>query len=282
MYPRLMFCFLITVCLPACSPLDLVNVFVPDNGNEVSRDVVYGSEPRQRLDIYAPPAIEGNAPVVVFLYGGSWKRGQKAQYRFVGEALADRGFVAVLPDYRVYPEARFPDFVEDAARSLSWVADNIDGWGGDPDRLFLMGHSAGAHIAALLTLDERYAAAADLPEDAIKGTIGLAGPYAFDPLAYRSIRPIFDHLNEPDDARPVSFVDGTEPPMLLLHGADDRTVRPINSMALLQAIRDAGGNAKSTVYPDIGHSGILLSLAGRLRHLSPAFDDSVAFIEGRS
>lgn len=281
MYLRLFFCWLAAAGLPACSALDLVNAFVPDNGHKISRDIAYGTEARQRLDIYAPAMTEGGAPVVIFLYGGSWKRGEKAQYRFVGEALADRGFVAVLPDYRVYPEARFPAFVEDAARALGWVADNIDRWGGNPDRLYLMGHSAGAHIAALLTLDERYTIAVGLPEDAVKGTIGLAGPYAFDPFAYGSIRPIFAHLADPNAARPVSFVDGTEPPMLLLHGADDRTVRPINSMALFQAIRGAGGEAKSLVYPDVGHSGILLSLAGSLRDLSPAFDDSVAFIEGR-
>ena len=281
MFPRLFFCFLTVVCVPACSPLALVNALVPDNGHKVSRDVAYGPEPRQRLDVYAPASAKGNATVVVFLYGGSWKRGEKAQYRFVGEALADRGFVAVLPDYRVYPEARFPAFVEDAARALSWVADNIAGWGGSSDRLYLMGHSAGAHIAALLTLDEGYIAAVGLPADAVKGTIGLAGPYAFDPLAYASIRPIFAHLADPDDARPVSFVDGTEPPMLLLHGADDRTVRPINSTALFQAIQSAGGEAKSLVYPGVGHSGILLSLAAPLRDLSPAFDDSVAFFEGR-
>lgn len=280
-YSRLLFCFLVAVCLPACSPLKLVNAFVPDNGNKISQDVIYGPEARQRLDIYAPPLAEGDAPVVIFLYGGSWKRGQKELYRFVGEALADRGFVAVLPDYRVYPEARFPAFVEDAARASSWVADNIDRWGGNPDRLYLMGHSAGAHIAALLTLDERYMVAEGLPENAVKGTIVLAGPYAFDPLAYGSIRPIFAHLRDPNDARPVTFVDGTEPPMLLLHGANDHMVRPINSMALFQAIQGAGGEAKSVLYENVGHAGILLSLAGPLRDLSPAFDDSVAFIEGR-
>lgn len=281
MYPRLLFYFLVVACLPACSPLSLVNAFVPDNGNQISRDIAYGTEPRQRLDIYAPAMAKGSAPVVVFLYGGSWKKGERAQYRFVGEALAERGFVAVLPDYRVYPEARFPAFVEDAAHALSWVTGNIDKWAGDSDRLYLMGHSAGAHIAALLTLDERYMLAVGLPRDAVKGTIGLAGPYAFDPLAYDNIRPIFAHLSDPNAARPVNFVDGTEPPMLLLHGADDVTVRPINSTALFQAIRGAGGKAKSLVYPDVGHSSILLSLAGPLRNLSPAFDDSVAFIESR-
>jgi len=281
LYPRLLFCFLAAACLPACSPLNLLNAFVPDNGNKLSSDVIYGPEARQRLDIYEPPLVEGDAPVVIFLYGGSWKRGDKELYRFVGEALAERGFVAVLPDYRVYPEARFPAFVEDAARAVSWIAGNIDRWGGDPNRLYLMGHSAGAHIAALLTLDERYMVAVGLPEDTVKGTIGLAGPYAFDPLAYRSIRPIFADLRDPNDARPVSFVDGTEPPMLLLHGADDSWVRPINSIALYQAIQGAGGKAKSVLYEDVDHAGILLSLAGPLRDLSPAFDDSVAFIEGR-
>lgn len=280
-YPRMLFCLLVTACLSACSPLNLINALVPDNGHKVSRDVAYGTEARQRLDIYVPANLEGDASVVIFLYGGSWKRGDKAQYRFVGEALAERGTMAVLPDYRVFPEARFPTFVEDAARALSWVADNIDRWGGNPDRLYLMGHSAGAHIAALLTLDEHYMIAVGLPKNAVKGTIGLAGPYAFDPLAYGNIRPIFAHLADPDAARPVSFVDGTEPPMLLLHGADDLTVRPTNSMALFRAIRGAGGEAKSLVYPDVGHSGILLSLSGPLRELSPAFDDSVAFIEGR-
>src|SRR4051812_42473411 len=176
--------------LSGCTKFDVLNGLVPSCGYTRTTDLAYGDQPRQRLDVYrphnAPPA---GAPVVIFFYGGYWQYGEKNDYRFVADALTSRGFVAVLPDYRLYPAVRFPAFVEDGASTLRWTHDNIERFGGDPRRVYLIGHSAGAHIATLLTLDAHYLNDIGLAPDAIRATVGLAGPYDFMPGEIS--RPVF-------------------------------------------------------------------------------------------
>jgi acetyl esterase/lipase len=198
--------------LGACSPATLLNAFVPSDGYVLQKDVAYGDAERQVMDIYRPedgPVDRtDNAPVVVFFYGGSWKSGSRQSYRFMGEALARSGFVVAVPDYRFYPDVRFPDFFEDGARAVRWVSTHAREFGGDPGRIILMGHSAGAHIAALPAFDERYLARQGVPGASLRGLVGVAGPYAFDPLAYGSTKPIFSGLADTDQARPITFVGG--------------------------------------------------------------------------
>jgi len=265
--------------LGACSPLTVLNAAIPKDGYVAHDGIAYGPEARQQLDVYTP--VDGNQPasVVVFLYGGSWKRGDRANYRFIAEALTSRGHVTVIPDYRVYPDVRFPTFVEDSAAAVAWVREHIDAFGGDPDRIFLMGHSAGAHIAALLILDERYLTEVEVPDTAVRGMIGLAGPYAFDPLQYRSTRPVFIDTPDLDMARPITFVDGQKMPFLLLHGEDDTTVYPANSKEFASRIRSAGGSARDLEYDDLGHIGIVLALAKPFRERAPVLEDASAFID---
>ena len=266
-------------------------LLVPDSGWRAERDLAYGDEQRQRLDIYLPPSVPLAAapddrqtgsvatPVVVFFYGGGWRSGRRQDYRFIGEALTSRGYVVVIPDYRVYPDVRFPTFVEDGARAMSWVRSNISRYGGDPDRTFVMGHSAGAHLAALLVTDRSYLEAVGLDRRSVRGFIGLAGPYAFDPLLYASTRPMFGHLDDPAPAQPVSFVDGGEPPMLLMHGADDDVVYPINSEVLADRVASAGGSAEEIEYPDMGHIRIVLALTPLFRQPGGPLDRTSAFID---
>jgi len=220
-------------------------------------------------------------PIVVFFYGGSWRQGERADYLFAAEALASRGYIAVVPGYRLYPAVRFPAFVEDGAKAVRWVLDHAAEIGGDPDRVYLMGHSAGAHIAAMLTLDDRYLAAEGIAVNRIRGTIVLAGPYSFYPSRTASVAPIFAHLTDENVARPIVFVDGNEAPMLLLHGGDDDTVFLYNTVDLTKAVRRAGGSIQYIVYPDVGHLGILLALAKPFRNIAPVLDDTAAFIDGR-
>jgi acetyl esterase/lipase len=144
-------------------------------------DIAYGTHPRQRLDVYVPDAAAGAAtggsrPMVVFWHGGRWSFGDKAKYRFVGAALAELGYVAVLPNYRLYPEVKLAGFMDDAARAGRWAAAHAAEFGADADRLYLMGHSAGAHLPALVALDARYFAAAGGAPPHIAGVIGLSGP----------------------------------------------------------------------------------------------------------
>jgi len=268
----------------ACSPAVLINPFLPTDGYVPHTGLAYGTADRQVLDLYtpqgAPEARSEPAPVIVYFYGGSWKSGSRQTYKFIAEALAPRGYVVVVPDYRLYPEVRFPAFVEDAARAVRWVRNNARQFGGDPDRIILMGHSAGAHIAALLAFDERYLAEAGVPAAAIRGLVGLAGPYAFDPLAYSSTRPIFAGVTDIDTARPVTFADGEGVPALLLHGAADTTVLPWNTHQLAARIREADGPATVRVYPGTGHIGIILSYAVLFRGRDPVYEDTLRFLDG--
>ena len=265
--------------LGGCAPATLLNAFVPSDGYVLHQDLSYGEGERQMVDLYQPQDAPGEAPVVVYFYGGSWKSGSRRTYRFLGEALARNGFLVVVPDYRLYPEVRFPTFVADGARALRWVRDHAHAFGGDPDRIILMGHSAGAHIAALLAYDERYLAREAVPASALSGFVGLAGPYAFDPLAYRSTRPIFEGLADPDRARPIAFASGEAPPALLLHGAADRTVLPRNSREMAARIEVSGGRATLREYPGTGHIGLVLSLAAPFRGRDAVYEDTVAFLK---
>lgn len=268
------------LALAACSPFTILNATLGEDEFAVQSAIRFGPEARHALDVYVPARRDGALPVVVFFYGGSWQSGERADYLFAAEALASRGYVAIVPDYRLYPNVRFPAFVEDGAKAVRWVVDHVAEYGGDPDRLYLMGHSAGAHIAAMLTLDERYLAAEGVRSSRIRGTIALAGPYAFYPSRTASVAPIFAHLADQDTARPIAFVDGDEAPMLLLHGADDTTVFVSNTTKLAKAIGDAGGAARHIVYPDVGHLEIVFALAKHFRGIAPVLDDTAAFIDG--
>jgi acetyl esterase/lipase len=266
--------------LGSCSAAGIVNALVPRDGFAREDDIAYGSDPRQRLDVYrpagAPPGSNaGRRPVVVFFYGGKWKQGDRGDYLFVGEALVARGFVVVIPDYRLYPEIRYPAFLEDGAAAVSWTLEHIGEFGGDPAHVHLMGHSAGAYSAAMLALDGRWLGA---ERARIRGTVGLAGPYDFLPMTDPEVRAVF--ADEPDATRtqPITFADGTAAPLLLVTGLDDTTVRPGNSERLAARIRAAGGDAETKLYDGIGHIGVLAALAAPLRFLAPVLDDAAAFL----
>jgi acetyl esterase/lipase len=280
-FPRLRSSILgfVALVLSGCSPLTLLNGIIPENGYEMTEGVAYGPEARQRLDVYRPKDIKEPVPVIVFFYGGSWKGGDRGQYRFVGEALTRRGFTVVVPDYRVYPEVTFPKFVEDGAAAVRWVRDHIARLGGHPERIFLAGHSAGAHTAALLAVDESYLQAQGVPHGAICGVVGVAGPYAFDPTSYASVRAIFSGAENRDKTRPVKQVTGEAPPFLLLHGADDETVYPKNSIEFADAMRAHDRPVDLELIPGIGHYRILLAMAGPFETIAPINDRIADFVD---
>ncbi len=242
----------------------------------------FGPEPRQNIDIY-PAAGDGSAPVLLYLYGGSWQNGERSLYGFLGNAYAKRGFTVAVPDYRLYPEARFPDFVHDAALAVKWVVDNIARFGGDPARIHLMGHSAGAHIGALLCLDDRYLEDVGLSRKVLKSFIGVAGPYSFNPLESDGVRKVFEHLPDIDMARPIKRVAATDfdratPPMLLLHSKGDTTVPPHNSEHLHAALSERGQMVRHIVYPVIGHKAIIIAIAAPVRFMAPVLRDTINFM----
>lgn len=261
----------------ACSPLRTFNALMPKDGGSriVLRDAAFGAGPRQRLDVYAPirPA-DSSRPMIVFFYGGSWSGGTKAGYTFVGRALAARGFVVVIPDYRLVPEIVFPEFLKDGAAAVHWARRHAAELGGDPDRIVLMGHSAGAYNAAMLSLDPQWLGA---DRAAIRGFAGLAGPYDFLPFDIPVSINTFGAWPRPEETQPVRFAGAGDPPALLLHGAKDDTVLPRNSVALARTLRAAGVDAEYRAYPDVGHAGIVTALARPLRGNAPTLTDVVEF-----
>lgn len=263
--------------MAACAPAAVLNALIPADGYGIETDVAYGEHRRQRADVYRPGGMAQAAPVVVFFYGGSWQSGERGRYRFIGEALASAGLMVVVPDYRVWPEARFPEFVEDGARAVAWVRAEIGRFGGDPGLIYLMGHSAGAHIAALLALDPRHLAGAGVDRGAVAGLIGLAGPYDFLPLRDETLKRIFD-VPDMTQTQPITFVDGDAPPTLLLHGASDVTVLPRNSTRLAEALAAAGVPVEHREYANLGHIGLVLALAAPLRWLARVRKDVLDFI----
>lgn len=270
-----------TLC--ACAPINMVNALTPSKTYHAVTDVAYGDSERQRLDVYVPTRAEadvGGMPVVVFFYGGSWQNGDRAEYRFVGEALASQGFLAILPDYRTYPEVTFPAFMDDAARAVRWAADHARDFGGDPGRLFLMGHSAGAQIATLLATDERYLLGAGLTTCAVSGVVGLAGPYDFLPLQSAALRQVFPAPVR-DASQPIRFVTGREPPMFLGVGDADRIVEPGNATRFAQRLREMRAKVEIRHY-DLGHALMLGAISAPLRRFFPVLDDIAAFVNGNS
>lgn len=258
-----------------CSPLQILNGLAPSL--LVADGVPYGPGPRQSLDIYAPPG-PGPHPVAVFLYGGGWNSGDRAMYRFVGGALAGHGLLTVIPDYRLFPQVRFPTFLQDNATALRWVQDHIAPYGGATGPVFLIGHSAGAYNAAMLALDAQWLAAVGLDRSCLRGVIGIAGPYDFLPLGTDELRTIFGPPGDLPRTQPITFVDGTAPPMLLLAGSADTTVDPENTIRLAARIHQAGGFVEQRIYPGIQHEEIIGAMGQPLRFLAPTLRDSLAFM----
>jgi acetyl esterase/lipase len=253
------------------------NLIAADGGVTRREGVPYGPLPRQKLDIYEPARTPEKAGVALFFYGGGWREGQRATYRFVGAALAARGFVTVIADYRLFPEAAFPEFMEDAARAYGWVDDHVARNGKRP--IVLIGHSAGAYMAALLALDPSYLARFAPCAADPGGLVGMAGPYSFDPTTWPTTREVFSRAaNDPDKARPVAFASSTAPPALLLYGLRDDVVGAENRLKLAKALTEQGASVQRIDYPGIGHIGLVMAIGRPLRWRAPVLDDIVDFL----
>ena len=277
---RVTWAMLVAASLPGCGPVDVLNASVSLDGLTVLRDVAYRPGPRGMMDVYRPNDAAGPLPVVVFFYGGSWQSGKRGDYRFVAATLARRRMVVVVPDYRVYPEVQFPDFITDAADAVVATRARAAGWGGDPRRIVLAGHSAGAHIAAMLALAPDYLAASGGSRDQMAGMVGLAGPYDFLPITGADIKLVFGAALASPLTQPISFADGRAPPLLLLHGGQDITVRPGNSTRLAAAISSAGGQAQSEQFESLGHIGIASAIAPLFQFRAPVVDRITSFVAG--
>jgi acetyl esterase/lipase len=273
-------CLFLSVMLMGCSPLGALNTFVSESNVVIKRDIRYGAHQRQQLDVVQKKSTAVSPtkrPVIVFFYGGAWESGDKANYFFMAEALASRGYVVVVPDYRLYPEVVFPAFMDDAALAVKWTLESVSQYGGDANNIFVMGHSAGAQIAALLAYDNTYLSRLGLSKNLFKGMVSLAGPMDFLPLTEPTLFKIFPE-NVRAASQPINFITGSESPSLLMHGEADTRVGLHNTRNLAQRIRARGGEVETTTYPDVSHAGILLAFAAPLRDNKPQLERVSAFI----
>ena len=264
----------------ACSPLGLLNAVGPrDPGvRRVARDVDYGPDVRQRFDVYAPEAASAAAalPVLVFFYGGGWDSGSKDVYGWAAQALAAQGFVVAVADYRLVPQVLFPTFIEDAAAATARVAEVAATWGGDPARLGVVGHSAGAHLAMMISLDRRYMTAAGRP-DVIKAAAGLAGPYDFLPLDVASSINAFGQAPDPLQTQPLHFARADAPPLWLGHGTADVIVHAEDTRLLEARMRELGGRCEARLYPGLSHEDLIATFSPLFRKKAPVLADVSAF-----
>lgn len=247
--------------------LAFINAVAPDVTRV--RSIAYAAGERGQMDLYAPrAAAAASAPLIVFWYGGAWQSGERADYRFVGAALAAQGAVAVLPDYRLYPAVVFPEFLRDAAAAVARAQQEAPRHGADPRHTVLGGHSAGAYIAAMLALQPRYLREAGVDPASIAGFFGLSGPYDIDPNT-DALHAIFTAVAGPEVYRAVRQVSAQAPPALLVHGLDDDVVFPAHTEALANALRAQGVAVEVRLVPKRGHADTVAALSRPLGYRIP-------------
>jgi len=249
-----------------------------DQNVEKKADIPFADGARKKLDIYMPKDTTGLSPVVMFIYGGAWRAGDKFEYEFAGRALAAAGFVTVIADYRLYPEVKYPDFLEDNAQAMRWIQDNIDLYGGDPERFFIAGHSAGAYNAVMLSVDSSFRREYGVTMP-IRAVAGISGPYNFYPFEYNEVRETFGDAPRPEGTQPINLVTSDTPPILLASGTSDPIVRVQNSEALAQKLRATGVWVTERYYQGAGHLEPVIAMGALMRFRMPVLYDIVEFFQ---
>jgi len=264
-------------------PLETFNLLVPKDqaSTQTQRNIAYGPDPRNMLDIYAPTTGQVPWPVIVFVHGGSWSSGNKEPYEFVGRALAAQGFLTLVINYRLHPEHPYPSFVEDTALALDWATQHADEFGGEKRRIFVIGHSAGAYNVAQAILDKQYFTHLGTDVSAIKAVASLAGPLDFLPLDTPVSVAVFGKVSDLPQTQPINHVRVDAPPFLFLHGTLDDTCRPKNSINMDKALRAVGGSSTLKLYEGVSHVGIMLAMAKPLRGSAPTLEDVVSFFRAQ-
>lgn len=266
----------------AASNFSLVTAFnalAPrDAAERAGRGLAYGPDPLQVLDVYAPLGGRGAAPVAIFFHGGGWQSGRPQDYGFVGRALASRGFLALVAGYRLVPQVRYPDFVDDAASAAAWAVSHAGAYGGDASRLALVGHSAGAYIALQLALDQRHLIAAGVDPTVVKAVAGLSGPYHFLPLKSAQTMAAFGHAEDLEATQPVMHARADAPPALLIHGGKDSVVSAGQTVRMGRALTAAGAAPDVRIHPTLNHADTVLALSRPFRRKAPILDEVAAFL----
>lgn len=266
---HLVFALLLPLLLSSCSSagLALINTRAKLSSNHtLTSDIQYGEKPWQKLDLYIPKNDNQQTDInanLIFFYGGGWSDGSKEQYYFVASKFANLGYTVIVPDYVKFPQGKFPAFIEDGAQTIAWLKQNIHQYGGNTDNIFIAGHSAGAHLGALLLADSNYLNQVGAKPNDINGFAGLSGPYGFTPKAPRFVR-IFEPPSNYPKMNVINYIDGDEPPMLLLHGEADRLVSIENMHSSVNKAIEVGGIANGIIYPNVSHVRLLLGITSKL------------------
>lgn len=276
--------------LTACSAVDVLNATVPSDTYRLMSSLPYGDNSRQKVDVYMPSQslsdtalAAGGSPLVVFFYGGSWSSGDRADYRFVGEALASQGIAVAVADYRLSPDVRYPVFVQDSARAMRWAFDNAEKYGANLAKVFVMGHSAGAYNAAMLALDKRWLGAVNLSPEKLAGWIGLAGPYDFLPIGDRKTQVAFEWPNTPPDSQPIFHASSASPPALLIAPTDDSVVSTQRStVSMARRLKSSGVRVESELYDSVGHVTLIAAMASVLRGRAPVLERVSGFVKANA
>ncbi|TAL31191.1 MAG: alpha/beta hydrolase [Alphaproteobacteria bacterium] len=264
--------------LCSCSGEKLLNAFVPKTGYRIYKDIAYGSDPRQEMDIYVPDGLKRPVCTVLFFYGGRWTDGDRGLYRFAGEALSSKGCVTAIADYRVYPKIRYPVFMEDSAKAFVFLHRHAAEYGGDPERLYLAGHSAGAYNAVMLAVHPTFLKNAGGQPAWVRGVIGISGPYDFLPFTDADVIDIFS-TETGAATQPITYVRKGLPPMLLVTGDADTEVKPKNTRNMAAKLQEAGNPVTVRIYPGIYHEAMVLSLLHGFRGKTPLLHDIATFIK---
>lgn len=273
----------IAALVSGCSGAQVLDHLVAHDTYHGPTGVPYGPDPRHLLDVYQPDTgtVPGGTPVVLFFYGGNWTSGERAEYRFVGEALAANGIIAVVADYRLSPQVHFEGFLGDCALALQWTLAHAASLGGDPARVMVMGHSAGAYNAAMLALDPRWLAPLGLAPKRLAGWIGLAGPYDFLPIGDPEVQLAFRWPQTPANSQPIFYANAKAPRSLLLAARKDTVVdAQRNTVGLANRLRAAGTKVDMRIFDNIGHVTTVAALARPLDWLAPVLPTVVAFVRG--
>jgi acetyl esterase/lipase len=290
---KLLVAALALLVLTACAPSALESFGLSAVSSNAGLDgisripnLTYGPLERQKLDVYQPVNFKGPRPVMVFTYGGGFKQGSKDEYTFVAEAFSSLGYVTVIFDYRLYPKTTWPAYLEDGAQAVAWVNTNIAKYGGDPKRILIAGHSAGAYIAAMLAVNPDYLRAANVPDGTIKAALTFSGPYEFwnpNQKAHggfigADIQEVMGPAETASQTQPIKYVNASTPPFVIIHGTDDGLLEPAQARAMKQKLEDAKVKVIYLEYP-MAHATTILAMAKPLRGLGSTFVDVRAALE---
>ena len=250
----------------------------PSNGVALVETARYGDIPEQKLRVYRDETASGPLPVFIFYHGGAWAHGDPDDYGFIARNIAPEGYVVVLGGYRMNEAGRYPAMLQDTASVIAWTRTNIAQFGGNPDQIVLSGHSAGAYNAVQVALDKQWLDDAGVPMDAIRGVVGLSGPYDFYPFDTDRSKAAFESVGAGPESQPVNQPLADAPPMLLIHGEADTIVKIRNSQALARGLDEAGSQVDTLYLSDASHNAPLLALTSPWRRDPQVFDQVMQFL----